>query len=251
MNLVRQMGLFKAIIRPQTYWNMFYLLLGLPLGVGYFVTLVTGIALGFGLLVIWVGIPILLLVFAVSWALCKFERSLAVHLLHEDIPQVKRKAQPPETRSDLSATERLFVGGWRRLKRHLSDRLTWTGMLYLLLRLPLGAATFTIAVTLVSVPVSMIFAPAYMWTTDPFEFSWIGMGDRTVDPFPWSWILTLIGIPVLFISAYLMNQTAVLSGHIARLMLGTIQGSVTELEAETDIDSEIEEASSLEIAAQD
>ena len=48
-----------------------------------------------------------------------------------------------------------------------------------------------------------------------------------------------------------MNQTAVLSGHIARLMLGTIQGSVTELEAETDIDSEIEEASSLEIAAQD
>ena len=242
---MRQSGFFKAIIHPQTYVNMLYLLLGLPLGIGYFVTLVTGIALGFGLLVIWVGVPILLIIFAVSWALCKFERTLAVRMLHQEIPQVTDAGPSRENGPGLSTTERLFVGAWRRLKRHLSDRLTWTGMLYLLLRLPLGTATFTLAVVLVSVPVGMIFAPTYMWTSDPFEFSWIGMGDRTVDPFYWSWILTLIGIPVLFISAYLLNQTAVLSGYIARLMLGAIQGSSTEI----DIESEIDEASTLEVAA--
>ncbi|MBC8281369.1 MAG: sensor domain-containing protein [Chloroflexi bacterium] len=246
MTPTRQSGFFKAIIQPQTYLNILYLLLGLPLGIGYFVTLVTGIALGFGLLVIWVGVPILLLMFAISWALCRFERSLAVHMLHEEIPLVTRPVLSRENGSGLSTTERLFVGGWRRLKRHLSDRLTWTGMLYLLLRFPLGVATFTIAVTLVSVPIGMIFAPTYMWTSDPFEFSWIGLGDRTVDPFPWSWILTLIGIPLLFISAYLMNQTAVISGHIARLMLGAIQGSKPE--PEPDIESEIEEASTLEVS---
>lgn len=244
MTPVRRSGFFKTIIQPQTYVNILYLLLGLPLGIGYFVTLVTGISLGFGLLVIWIGVPILLLVFAVSWALCKFERLLAVRMLHEEIPLATRPVPLGENGSDLSTVERFFVGGWRRLKKHLSDRLTWTGMLYLLLRFPLGVATFTIAVTLVSVPVGMIFAPTYMWTSDPFEFSWIGLGDRSVDPFPWSWILTLIGIPVLFISAYLMNQTAVISGYIARMMLGAIQGS----NIEADNDSEIEEASSLEIA---
>ena len=28
----------------------------------------------------------------------------------------------------------MLIGAWRRLKAHLSDRLTWTGIFYLLLK---------------------------------------------------------------------------------------------------------------------
>jgi|TARA_Y100000031_G_scaffold153188_1_gene197893 hypothetical protein len=63
--------------------------------------------------------------------------------------------------SSLSGEERLFLGGWRRLKAHLSDRLTWTGMVYLFLKFPVGIATFTIAVTLMAVASSLLGAPAY------------------------------------------------------------------------------------------
>ena len=42
----------SVIGRPQSYINAFYLLITFPLGIAYFVFLVTGLSLGFGLLVI-------------------------------------------------------------------------------------------------------------------------------------------------------------------------------------------------------
>ena len=158
MTTSRQPGFFRAIIHPQSYINILYLLLGLPLGIAYFVILVTGISLGFGLVVIWVGVPILLLVFAVSWALCQFERVMTISLLKEDIPATHPRVRE-EDDENLSFEERLFVGAWRRLRGHLANRLTWTGMFYLFLRFPLGIATFTIAVTLISVSLGLLFAP--------------------------------------------------------------------------------------------
>ena len=57
-------NVFNVVKRPQTYVNVFYLLLSFPLGIAYFVFLVTGLSVGFGLVVIWVGVPILALVLA-------------------------------------------------------------------------------------------------------------------------------------------------------------------------------------------
>ena len=239
-----QPSFLRGIVHPQSYLNTLYLLLGLPLGTAYFIALVTGISLGFGLLVIWVGVPILLLMFAVSWALCRFERLLAIGLLKEDIPKAP-SFRAADVSHDLSGTEVLFVRAWRMLKSHLTSRLTWTGMLYLFLRFPLGVASFSVAVTLISISIGLIFAPTYMWASDPFEFSWIGLGDRTVDPFPWSWALTIVGVPALFVSVYLMNLLAFASGRFARALLAPPRDVWTDF----DIETEIEEAIALEIAA--
>ena len=221
MNASTRRGFFGVVIDPQSYINSLYLLLAFPLGIAYFVFLVTGISVGVGLLVIWVGVPILVLVLAGSWLLCEFERVLAIGLLKEDIGPISRRSASSRVAVDgqgLSTEERLFVGVWRRLKDHLANRTTWTGMLYLLLRFPLGIATFTIVVTLVSVSVGMIFAPTYMWTSDPLTW-----GSWTFDPFPWSFLLMVAGIPVLFVSMHLMNGAAFLSGRMARVMLGRLQ----------------------------
>ena len=207
-------------VDPRSYVNIFYLLLSFPLGVFYFVFLVTGVSLGLGLAIIWVGIPILLLVLGGSWLLCKFERALAIFLLKESIPPVARERRI-ETDDDipqqLSAVERLFIVGWRRFKAHLSDRLTWTGILYLLLKFPMGIASFVVAVTLVSLTAGLLGAPFYYWVDDGIE-----LGVWHIDELWEALILTLVGIPAVFISLHLMNAAAFLSGWVARIMLGRL-----------------------------
>ena len=61
--------IFGAVIEPQSYVNILYLFLVFPLGIVYFMFLVTGLSLGFGLLIIWAGIPILMLVLMGTWPL--------------------------------------------------------------------------------------------------------------------------------------------------------------------------------------
>jgi hypothetical protein len=193
-------GFFGVVADPQSYLNILYLLLAFPLGTIYFIFLITGLSVGFGLLITLIGIPILLLVIGGSWALCSFERGLTNALLKEKI---------------LSFSEQLTSQGlWNRFKANITDRVTWTGMLYLLLKFPIGIATFTIVVTLISVTLGSLFAPAYAWTSDPLVW-----GGLEFDPFRWSWIGTLIGIPLIFISLHLMNGTALISGRIARVLL--------------------------------
>jgi len=194
-------GFFGVVIDPRSYLNMIYLLLALPLGIAYFTFLVTGLSLGFGMIITLAGIPILLLVFEGSSVLRKFERWVAQEVLKQQIPQ--------------PSTQPVNGGWWARLKSHLSNRTTWTGMLYLLLKLPVGIVTFTIVVTLVSITIGFLAAPAYLWTSD--SVTW---GDWEFDPFVWSWIPTLIGIPMIFISLHMINGVANLSGKMARVMLG-------------------------------
>ena len=196
-------GFFPVVADPQSYINILYLLLSYPLGIIYFVFLVTGLSLGFGMIVLIVGIPMLLLVLGGSWVLCEFERRMTIALLKEEIP--KSSEQPA---SD---------NWWDRFKAFMGDRVTWTGILYLLLKFPIGIASFTIAVTLVSLTLGLLFAPAYSWTSDPVIW-----GSWEFNPFPWSWFGPLLGIPLVFISLHLMNVTAFASGRFARVMLGKL-----------------------------
>jgi hypothetical protein len=98
----------SAVGRFQTYVNALYLLLSFPLGVFYFVFLVTGLSLGFGLLVVWIGVPILIMVLAGSWVLCRFEQEVTNRMLQLDIPRIvfPSSSDPlhPGTRADPQAT---------------------------------------------------------------------------------------------------------------------------------------------------
>ena len=218
---MRRVPFFGVVVDPQSYVNILYLLLSFPLGIAYFVFLVTGISLGFGLMIIWVGIPILVLVLLGSWGLYQVERLLAIHLLKEDIPSIARRVDPPERLGDdvsgLGTEERLFLAGWRRLKAHLADRLTWTGILYLFMKFPLGIASFVIVVVLVVVTGALLSAPAYYWVDDAID-----VGFWQVDELWEAIVRTLIGIPAAFISLHVMNGTAFLSGRLARVMLGKL-----------------------------
>ena len=48
------MGLIRPIFQGRTYRHLLYLAMAFPLGLAYFVFLVTGVSLGAGLIVVWV-----------------------------------------------------------------------------------------------------------------------------------------------------------------------------------------------------
>ena len=126
----------------------------------------------------------LLFVLAGSSVMCGFERFLALKLLKVDASAPARRGTS--------------TGLWSRVKALLSDRTTWTGTIYLLFKIPVGIFTFTLAVTLLAVSIAFVFAPAYMWLTDPV--TWNGWA---LEPYPWAFVLTVIGIPVFFLSLHL------------------------------------------------
>ena len=216
----RSLGAVVGVIRrPQTYVNVLYLLLSFPLGIAYFVFLVTGLSVGFGLVVIWVGVSILALVLAGSWALSRFDQETTSRMLGVDIPAISSRKRPDALVSGdtLSGAERVFIRTWRHFKAHLSDRLTWSGMLYLLLKFPIGVASFVIVVTLVSVTAALLGAPFY-YADDRIE-----PGFWQIDELWEALVLMVTGVPVLFASLHVMNGAAYVSGQIARVMLAKLR----------------------------
>ena len=77
---------FGVVRRPETWLGILFDWLAFPLGLFYFVFLVTGLSLGVGLVVVWVGIPILLVVAGAWWLFGAFERLQARYLLRAGVP---------------------------------------------------------------------------------------------------------------------------------------------------------------------
>ncbi|OYR44136.1 hypothetical protein DJ75_10805 [Halorubrum sp. Eb13] len=136
-----------SVIRPQTYRNLLYLLLTFPLGILYFVVLTTGLTLGIGLVVTLLGIPLLIAVVIGSRRLASFERRLANNLLGLAI----QAPDDMETGVD--------EGIWSRARTRLTARSTWVGLCYLLLKFPVGIASFTLVVTTLTVSIGLLTAP--------------------------------------------------------------------------------------------
>lgn len=199
-------GFFRVIAEPRSYSNILYLLLGLPLGTLYFSVIVTGVSLAVGLTpLMLLGIPLTIALWYVDRAFMHIERGLAVGLLGERIEPVRPVPAWPG-------------GLWRHFKAVIGEHYGWRGMLYLLLRFPVGVFTFTLAVTLASTSLGLAFAPVYMWVGDNSD--WLGgwLGSR-FDSYWWSFALVPIGIALTFVSLHVMNALARACGRWTRWTL--------------------------------
>ena len=192
--------IFGPATDAQTYRNLFYLLLSFPLGVAYFVFLITGISLGSGLVVIFIGVPILIGMLYACRGLGAFERGVARSLLHVGIPSTSPLASGP--------------GLWPKLKALLGDTTTWKSFFYLLLKFPFGVAAFVVLVTAFSVSLALILAPlTYSTFTMDFGLWRVNSKDEAT-------ICCLIGAVLLLSSFHLVNGLAFVWGRFAQIMLG-------------------------------
>jgi hypothetical protein len=200
---------FRVMVKWQSYLNLLYLLVTFPLGVFYFVFLVSGLSLGISLLIVWVGIPILLLVGFGWWLLARFERSLAVHLLNEDVPPMKRPSNP---NADL----------WTRFKEYLTNPVTWKSLFYLLMKFPLGIATFVILTTLVSLTLAFLSMP-FTYEFIPYFQAGISFGPGLpvwhIDSLGDALLGVVIGLLLWPATLHITNGLAWVHAKFARMML--------------------------------
>jgi hypothetical protein len=195
--------IFGVFIDPRTYGGILYQLLALPLGIVYFTLLVTGFSLGIPLILIWVGIPILLLVMVMAWGLTAFERVSAIGMLGVKIPPMSRPTDPA-------------ASIWKRFINYLSNPVTWKGLVYLLIKLPIGIGSFTAVVTLLTVPLAMIFSPMVLFLPDVQ----INMVFWRIDTLPEITATVALGFVLLVVSIHILNFFSYLLGELARVMLG-------------------------------
>lgn len=202
---------FTAPIEVRTYTNMLYLALAFPLGLFYFVFLITGLTTGFALTIIWIGLPILALVFASSFGMAALERRLAIHLLGARVPPMA----PPST----GAPENV----WKMVQEFLSNPVTWKGMAFLFLKFPLGVFTFALTIALTSLSLGLILTPfLYPWT-DVFVGFWI------VDSLAEALLVSAFGVVALLVSLNIFNVLGIVWRELAEAMLGSRRFEVPAL----------------------
>ncbi|HEV7672827.1 MAG TPA: sensor domain-containing protein [Thermoanaerobaculia bacterium] len=196
-----------APLRARSYTNLLYLALAFPLGLAYFIFLVTGLSLGLGLTIIWIGLPILAAVFLGSFGLSLFERQLAIRLLGADVPPMSSAVPPPATL-------------WARIKAFLANPATWKGMGYLAIKFPLGLGTFVLFVTLSSISLAFLLAPLYYgWLPGPiFDF---GAYSWTIRTFGDALLCSAFGALLSLVTLNVFNGVAFAWGELAAAMLGS------------------------------
>lgn len=177
-----------------------YLLLALPFGIVIFITIATGFAMGIGASVVFWGIPILILTVAICRWFGLLERELTSRLLDASFRELPR----PDPN----------LGWWAKLKWYLSNRYTWTSILYAALKLPVGIAAFTVLTISIATPLALISAP--FWTIR----GEIQLAGWHFDSLAESLIAVPVGLLILPISMALILAMGWFMRVLAELLLG-------------------------------
>jgi hypothetical protein len=205
-------GFFRVFLNGQTYRNLLYLFLAFPLGLVYFVFLVTGLSLGLSLLILWVGVLVLPLVAVGWWACAAFERKLAMWLLAVDIPSMGK----------LAFSERGEGGFVAKAREHFSNPVTWKSLVFLIAKFPFGLLALIILVLLISFSGAFLIAPfTYHFFEPRVWFTWELVWE--VDTLGEALFAFFLGVWMFMLSLHGLNWLAWLWGRFARLMLGNYQ----------------------------
>ena len=213
-----------------------YTILSFVLSLFYFIVVIVSLSLGIGTLVIWIGLPLLLLTFGVISGIAAIERSIVSSLLVVEIPSPR-----PEPGVQKS--------WWKRSASNLRDPLTWKSLLYILFKFPLSVCSFSLMVSFVTTSIALILSPVgYLIATyvlmlngihsQPDAFTLLGLHDGvsnffnvavtgTFDPtmFFKSFAWTLVGIVFWLFTRYLLHGIGWISAEFARAMLSPVNGN--------------------------
>lgn len=199
-----------APLRLRSYANLLYLALAFPLGLSYLILLAVGFSVGLGLTIIWIGLPILAAVLALSWGAAALERLMAIEMLGAEVPPMS-----PAVVDALAPAQ----GFWSRVGAFLSNPVTWKGLGFLLLKFPLGLASFVVTVVLLALTGAFLSAPfVYPWNDLDLTFS---VGVWEVDTFGESLICFAFGLVLALISLNVLNGLGLVWKHLASFLLGS------------------------------
>ncbi|WP_199442554.1 sensor histidine kinase [Umezawaea beigongshangensis] len=192
-----------------------YLLLNLVTGIFWFVLLVTMLAVSTGLLVVWVGVPLLVLTLSTARGAAHLERAWVRAALGVDVPPPYR----PSPRGGVLARARVLV----------SDPATWREVAYFLLLLPLGVVEFALVVAMISGTAGLIALPVTIYHY-PFDVHVAG-GLYVIDGFFSALPVTGLGVLLGYGTLHVLRFLGRTHGALASALLGPSQNSVLAAEA--------------------
>ncbi|MFF9484833.1 sensor histidine kinase [Streptomyces sp. NPDC014676] len=140
----------RAPVEGRTWRELGYVLLSLPISVLLFTYAITMVSLGAGLLVTFLGVPVLAAALAGCRGFGAVERARARGLLGLEV------AEPEPLRM-----KRQGFMAW--IGAVLKSGTSWRALLYAVLQLPWAVLSFVVAVTVWSVGWSLLTYPLWFW----------------------------------------------------------------------------------------
>jgi uncharacterized membrane protein len=198
----RILGVF---LDPRAYGALLFMFLSLATGVLYFTWAVTGLSLSLGLSVLIIGFPVALLFLASVRLFSLVEGRLVESLLGVRMPRRPQFATPEGSL-------------WTRLRSWLADGRTWTTLLYMVLKLPLGVFSFVLFTVLMSIALSLLAAPiTQLFFDQPLITLY---RDHYLYVPPWAFpLFWLAGLLDLLLVMHLARALGRAYGAIAKAML--------------------------------
>lgn len=211
-----------GLLRPRTWADVAFVATRFPVGLFWFVTLIVWLAVGFGTVIIWVGVPILMGLLLALRVGANAERFLLELVTGGSIAPANRLDGDRKGR-------RLWFG-------RLTDPATYRDLAYLFVQFPLGIVALVTMVVTIVVPLALIALPTFYWAFDDgfpiLEFGDSGGFSITIDTLPEALAAAVVGLGILFAMPYPMRALVKLHWWLGNAMLGpTAASEVARAEA--------------------
>lgn len=198
------LGRFFAVLAdPRAYTSLFYVMLMMVTGLFYFVWIVTGTALSFGLMPLIIGIPFFLLFLGSVRMLSLVEGRIVETFLGVRMPR-----RPPHPGANVPL--------WTHIKELLADGRTWSTCLYMLMHLFLGIIYFVFTVTWLAISLSLILSPLELLLGGSL---WLNFNGPVYVSLPFTPILVGLGLLLLVSLLHLVKGIGYLQASLAKNLL--------------------------------
>jgi signal transduction histidine kinase len=208
-----------------------HLLVDFPVGIFWFVVIVTGLATGLGMLITLVGLPILTATFLLARGGAELERRRAELFLGIEIKRPERPAP---------------VEGWlAKLLAPFRDAANWKELLHVGLVQPVrGVFNFCIVVTLVATAGAAATLPFYFWA---LPHHGLQVNDHDYWNAPWQIAaLTLGGLVLGYITVWVIRGLALVDAIFDRGLLGASRRAALERRVDAAVDASDTERKRIE-----
>lgn len=196
---------FGVLFDPRAWGALLFLLLSLVTGIIYFWWAIFGLSLSLGMLVLIVGLPLLALFLLSIRGIAFIEGRLVEALLGVRMPR-----------------RRMFLddstGFWKKIKNLFTQRITWTALLYCMLKLGLGIVYTVVFGILLGLSVYLLALPITVWGLQMPAY--VILGDTEYLATDWSIpLFFILGVLLLPATMHLVSLVGKGHGALAKFML--------------------------------
>ncbi|MEM7338360.1 MAG: sensor histidine kinase [Actinomycetota bacterium] len=196
------------LLRPRTARELVFLITRFPVGLFWFIAIVTLFSLGTGLLIVMIGFVVIALLALITRFGAQIERQFVSFV---DGRRIEPPYRAPENNTP-----------WGHVKARLVDPATYRDVIYLILQFPIGIIALVVLSILGSLSIGAMALPFYYWSipggVEVFvvdnEPSWV------IDTLGESLIAAAGGFVMLFLAPYPISALATVGVWLGRGLLG-------------------------------